>query len=231
MIVGMTAKSYDMYCAVARGLEVVGERWTLLVVRELLTGPKRYADLYAGLPGIATNLLAERLRSLTDAGLVAQRTLPPPAASTVYDLTNRGRALKPVLIALGTWGLPLLGSPRDGEQFRLAWLMIALDGRYDPTSCPDPVTIALHVDGESLTVKAHGLSHDIAVGAPDDVDLAVTADRETFLAWTTGQFTDRQALAAGMTVTGGARGLRRLRRMYSATASPPVEPTTARRGS
>jgi DNA-binding HxlR family transcriptional regulator len=222
-------KSFDMYCAVARALEVVGERWTLLVIRELLTGPKRYADLRAGLPGVATNLLAERLRGLQQADLVRQRTLAPPAASTVYELTDRGRALQPVLQALGTWGLPLLGPPREGEQFRLAWLMIALDTRYEPTACREPVTIALHVEGEALSVTAHGQRHTISDGAPPHADISVTADRPTFLAWATGQLDDGAALAAGMGVTGGAAALRRLRRMYPAPEPDhPASGTAAR---
>lgn len=208
-----------MYCAVARALELVGERWTLLVVRELLTGPKRYADLRAGLPGIATNLLAERLRGLQQADVVRQRTLAPPAASTVYELTDRGRALQPVLQALGSWGLPLLGLPRDGEQFRLAWLMIALDARYEPAACPQPVTVALQVDGETLTLTAHGRHHSISDGAPPHADISITSDRLTFLAWATGQLSDDAALATGMDVPGGAAALQQLRRIYPTSPS------------
>lgn len=214
----MAKKTYDMYCAVARSLEVLGERWTLLVVRELLTGPKRYADLQAGLPGIATNLLADRLRSLKEAGAVEQRTLPPPAASTVYQLTDRGRALKPVLQALGSWGLPLLDAPRAEEQFRLSWLMIALDGSYRPEAAPEPVTVMLSIGGEELTVRAHGPSHVVSDGSTDDADLVVRGKMPTFLAWATGHIDDQAALDAGLEVTDGSRGLRRLRRMYPAPA-------------
>lgn len=208
-----------MYCAVARALEVLGERWTLLVVRELLTGPKRFADLQAGLPGIATNMLSDRLRSLTDAGAVAQRTLPPPAASMVYELTERGRELKPVLLALGTWGMPLLGAPREGEQFRLAWLMIALDGVYDPAAAPTPVTVSLIVDGNQVTIAAHGPRHDVTVGPSRDqaADITVEANREAFLGWATGQLTDAQARHTGLTVH-PADGLTRLRSLYPAPA-------------
>lgn len=211
----MAGKKYDMYCAVARALEILGERWTLLVVRELLTGPKRYADLVDGLPGIASNMLTDRLRSLTEAGAVSQRTLPPPAASTVYELTERGRELKPVLHALGTWGLPLLGQPRPGEQFRLAWLMIALDGHYQPAAVPTPTTVVLDIAGDAVTITAHNDQHTVAPGAAAHADLTVTATgREPFLAWLTGQLGDRHAITAGLSATGGARGLRRLRAMY-----------------
>ncbi len=211
----MAGKTYDMYCAVARALEILGERWTLLVVRELLTGPKRYADLVDGLPGIASNMLTDRLRGLADAGAVHQRRLPPPAASTVYELTERGRQLKPVLLALGAWGLPLLGPLRPSEQFRLGWLIIALDGSYQPTAVPTPTTIVLDIAGDAVTITAHDTEHTVTPGAADRADLTVTADdREPFLAWITGQLTDRQAIAAGLTATGGTRGLRRLRAMY-----------------
>jgi DNA-binding HxlR family transcriptional regulator len=109
------SRSYRQYCAVARGLDVVGERWTLLIVRDLLIGPKRYKDLLTGLPGIGTNLLATRLRDLEEQGLVGRRVLPPPAGSTVYELTQVGQALEPVVTALGRWGHRFLGARREGE--------------------------------------------------------------------------------------------------------------------
>src|SRR3712207_6674695 len=100
----MSGRSYDQFCALAKALDVLGERWTLLVVRELLLGPKRYSDLLEGLPGIGTNLLATRLKTLEANGLVARRRLPAPAASTVYELTDRGRGLEPALYELMRWG-------------------------------------------------------------------------------------------------------------------------------
>src|ERR1700721_100669 len=97
-------RSYSDSCGIARALDAVGERWALLVVRELLLGPKRFTDLRTGLPRIGPDMLAARLRALEDAGLVVQRWLAPPAARTVYELTARGRELEPVLHALGRWG-------------------------------------------------------------------------------------------------------------------------------
>ena len=96
-------RSYGQYCAVARALDLIGERWTLLLVRELLLGPRRYTDLLRGLPGIGTNLLADRLRELESAGLVARRTLPPPASSSVYELTPLGEGLRATVLELGRW--------------------------------------------------------------------------------------------------------------------------------
>src|SRR3954468_24706379 len=101
-------RSYGQYCSVAKALDVVGERWTLLIVRELLAqGACRYTDLRAGLPGIATNLLADRLRELEAAGIVEREDAPPPIATTLFRLTERGAALEPVIYALGRWGAPL----------------------------------------------------------------------------------------------------------------------------
>src|SRR3712207_5891120 len=122
----MSKRSYNQYCAVARSLDIVGERWTLLVVRELLTGPKRFKDLLEGLPGIGTNLLTARLKDLEGYGVVHRVTLPPPAASKVYELTELGRLLEPVIAALGRWGLEFLGAPDQEVDLRPAWAVVAL---------------------------------------------------------------------------------------------------------
>ena len=123
------AKHYDQYCAVAHALDLVGERWALLVVRELMHGPKRYTDLVDALPGIGTNILASRLRDLVADGVIAKRSLPPPAASKVYDLTDYGRDLRPVMRELADLGrsftraanrpvLPLRGLARERDGHR-----------------------------------------------------------------------------------------------------------------
>ncbi|MBL8161612.1 MAG: helix-turn-helix transcriptional regulator [Anaerolineae bacterium] len=111
----MTNKTYNQYCPVAHTLDIVGERWTLLVIRNLLLGPKRFSDLMKGLPGISTNILSERLKQLEDHQVITTRFLPPPAASTVYLLTESGYALADALGALARWGAQTLGSP-SGEQ-------------------------------------------------------------------------------------------------------------------
>ncbi len=99
-------RSYDQYCSAARALDVVGDRWTLLIVRELLAGPRRYTDLHADLPGVSTDVLASRLKDMERDGLASRRRLPPPGAAYVYELTGRGRELLPVLQALGEWARP-----------------------------------------------------------------------------------------------------------------------------
>src|SRR5947207_3653412 len=116
-------RTYDEYCAIAKSLDVVGDRWTLLIVRELaLRGASRYTDLRSGLPGIATNLLADRLRELEAAGLIEREDAPPPVATTLFRLTERGAALEPVISELGRWGLPLMRDDRPDDEFRGQWL-------------------------------------------------------------------------------------------------------------
>jgi DNA-binding HxlR family transcriptional regulator len=149
-------KRYDMYCPVAHALGLVGERWALLVVLELMHGPKRYTDLAENLPGIGTNILASRLRDLEEHGIVAKRTLPPPAASRVYELTEYGHGLRPAIRELALWGARSLGAPSDGEELFPGWLANALDTVLAPHAPPGRFEfrvgdeIASLVDGEAL---------------------------------------------------------------------------------
>src|SRR5262245_13199941 len=117
-------RSYGQYCGLAKALDLVGERWALLVVRELLLGPKRFTDLLDGLPGVSTNVLATRLRGLERAGVVERNVLPPPAASSVYELTAYGRALEPAVAALGRWGAVSLGPRAPDQALRSHWLAL-----------------------------------------------------------------------------------------------------------
>jgi DNA-binding HxlR family transcriptional regulator len=126
----MPRRSYDQYCPLSRALDVVGERWTLLIVRELLTGPRRYTDLHADLPGVSTDVLAARLKELERDGLVARRRLPPPASAAVYELTPRGESLLPALTALAEWGAAELpAQPEPTDALRAHWFALRLDER------------------------------------------------------------------------------------------------------
>jgi DNA-binding HxlR family transcriptional regulator len=121
-------RSYDQYCSAARALDAVGDRWTLLIVRELLAGPRRYTDLHADLPGVSTDVLASRLKDMEREGLTTRRRLPPPGAAYVYELTPRGRELLPVLLALGAWGRGELGERRPTDAVRAHWFALPLLG-------------------------------------------------------------------------------------------------------
>src|ERR1041385_7632555 len=116
-------RPYRQFCALSKALDVIGERWSLVIVRELLIrGACRYTDLRGGLPGIATNLLADRLRELEAAGIVQREDAPPPVATTLFSLTERGLALQPVISELGRWGVPLMSDASPDDQFRGQWL-------------------------------------------------------------------------------------------------------------
>ena len=130
------AKNYEQYCPVAHALELVGERWSLLIVRELLKGPKRYTDLAAALPRIGTNVLAARLKDLEGCGVIAKRHLPPPTPAQVYELTPYGVALRPVMRELARWGLHSLPAPTDEDALVPGWLPDALDTFFAPVA-PD----------------------------------------------------------------------------------------------
>ena len=156
----------------AHALDLVGDRWALLVIRELMHGPKRYTDLVDCLPGIGTNILAGRLRDLEGHGVVTRRTLPPPAASKVYELTEYGRELKPAMRELALWGARSLGPPIDKDELFAGWLANAMDivmaplappGRFEFRAGPE---VAALVDGE------------VVAGPIDDADVTVEGDAE-----------------------------------------------------
>jgi DNA-binding HxlR family transcriptional regulator len=152
---GRMSSRYDQYCPVAHALTLVGERWALLVVLELMRGPLRYTDLVERLPGIGTNILASRLRDLEASGIVTRRRLPPPAASRVYELTDYGRGLKPAIRELALWGARSLGPPRADDGLFPGWLQNAIDTLLAPVAPPGRFEfrvgdeVASLVDGEA----------------------------------------------------------------------------------
>jgi DNA-binding HxlR family transcriptional regulator len=206
----MSDRTYGQFCALARSLDVVGDRWTLLLVRELLGGPRRHADLKRGLPGIATNLLSERLRELRAVGVIERAQLD---GAPRYRLTERGHALRPVLVELARWGAPLLPELGEDVQFRASWLALTLEVRLDRTALGDGETaLRFRIDGDTLDVAVS--AHGIRAPSGQDPDIELEANRATFLAWGTGRLSDAAALAAGLRATGGASGLRRLRELF-----------------
>jgi DNA-binding HxlR family transcriptional regulator len=165
-------KRYDLYCPVAHALGLVGERWALLVVLELMHGPKRYTDLADQLPGIGTNILASRLRDLEQHGIVAKRTLPPPAPARVYELTEYGRGLKPAIRELALWGARSLGPPTDKDDLFPGWLANALDTVLAPLAPPGRFEFRV---GDEVASLVDG---DARSGPVDDPDVVVEGDPE-----------------------------------------------------
>jgi DNA-binding HxlR family transcriptional regulator len=167
------AKRYDQYCPIAHALELVGERWALLVVRELMNGPKRYTDLAECL-GIGTNILAARLRDLEAGGVVTKRKLPPPAASRVYELTEYGHGLKAAMRELALWGAQSLGPPTDERELFPGWLENAIDGVLAPVAPPGRFEFRIGVEVASLVdgvvVPGHIDAPDVIVeGDPEGI--------------------------------------------------------------
>jgi DNA-binding HxlR family transcriptional regulator len=160
------AKRYDQYCPMAHALDMIGERWSLLVVRELMHGPKRYTDLVDSLPGIGTNILASRLRDLESCGIVSRRVLPPPAASRVYELTGYGRELRPVMRELALWGARSLGPPTVESTLFEGWLANAMDGVLAPIAPPGRFEFRV---GDEVASLVDGEVHSGPVEGPDVV--------------------------------------------------------------
>jgi DNA-binding HxlR family transcriptional regulator len=176
----MTKRSYNQYCALARGLDLVGDRWTLLIVRDLTLGPMRYGDLAAGLPGIGTNILADRLRTLEENGIVERATLPPPAGSSVYQLTETGHGLEPVLLAMGRWGARFLGKPGDEDVLVPRAYFVAIRGRFRPEEAGDlRITWELRVGHQVFEVRVADGRCTTRQGSANDPDVIMTMDEET----------------------------------------------------
>jgi DNA-binding HxlR family transcriptional regulator len=206
-------RSYNQFCAVAKSLDVVGERWTLLIVRELLLrGPSRYTDLRNGLPGIATNLLGDRLQDLEKAGVVAREDAPPPVATTLFSLTDRGRELASVVYALGRWGLPLMGTQGPDDVFESHWLTMPVElflEDHDPKA--DPVVIELETaDDQSSFLKVGGDEIKVLYRYDGDVDATVTGDPQMVLRLLSGKISVSQARRHGLRIKGSAAALTRV---------------------
>lgn len=204
-----TNRNYGDACTIARGLDVVGERWALLVVRELLFGPRRFTDIRRGLPGASSNLVADRLRELEHHDVIRRRRLPPPAGSWVYELTERGRRLEPVLQALGEWAGDL---PRPPEPFALsaASVLLYLRGaaRPDPGAAPATYRFEFHTGdggGEVWTVRTAAGRVHVEAGEPPHADAGISTDPHAF-----NELLAQPSTLDEFEVTGDRAALRRL---------------------
>lgn len=197
-------RSYGEYCSIAKALDVVGDRWTLLIVRELLIrGGCRYTDLKDGLPGIATNLLADRIRDLESAGLIRREDAPPPIAATLFHLTEHGAELLSVLDAIGRWGVRYMAEPADGDEFRGHWF--AFPARFflrdrDPDG--PPVAIELRAASNPAVIEMSGGAIRTRLGTAGDPDLVLTGEPRLILALLAGKLTAAQADEAGLEFSG-----------------------------
>ena len=192
------SKRYDQYCPVCHALCLVGERWALLIVRELLRGPKRYTDLVEGMPGIGTNILAARLRELEQGGILRKRKLPPPAASTVYELTEYGAELEEALYALARWGARSLPPPGPKDQFYPEWGLNAFAALLDEEAARGLTeSYVLRVDDDAYTVRLDDGRLEVEPGAAEGVDLDAALDQGTFFGLASRKLLPRDAVESG----------------------------------
>ena len=221
----MTRRSYEQYCPLARALDLVGERWTLLVVRDLMAGPKRYSDLHRGLPGLGTDLLTERLRGLEQAGLLRRRKLDAPVAATVYELTERGRELEPAVLGLARFGLALLGGPPGPDELpgpdRFALLLRVLFRPDQAPAGPETWTFEGGGPGVAATVRDGEVAVKLGVeGLPEPPAARFMADPLTLYALVGGGLDAASALADGtLAVEGDRAALERMRATFAGPAA------------
>ncbi|HEU5391852.1 MAG TPA: helix-turn-helix domain-containing protein [Streptosporangiaceae bacterium] len=209
-------RSYGQYCSVAKALDVVGDRWTLLIVRELLLqGPCRYTDLRNGLPGIATNLLADRLSELETAGLVRREEAAPPVATTLFHLTETGAGLEPALEALGSWGLRYMAEPADSDEFRSQWFTFPV-GLFLHDAEPDGPPLSIELRPASRTasrpavIEVSGGEVRTRLGSAASPDLILAGPPRLILGLLGAYFTFADAEALGLVITGDPAVLHRL---------------------
>ena len=216
-------RSYQQYCAVAKALDVVGDRWVLLIVRELMTsGPSRYTDLLKGLPGIATNLLADRLKEMEKNGIVRSYAAPPPVATTLFELTERGQSLRPLLEELGRWGAPMMGVPQPGNVFRSHWLVFPLEA-YLEDKAPNepPVAIEIRTGDEPMVVETLEGKVRTRRGTLANPDAVLTGRPALILGLLSGRLALAEAKKRGLEFHGRTSALRRVVGAWGAKSLEP----------
>jgi DNA-binding HxlR family transcriptional regulator len=196
--IAMKNRSYNQYCGLAYALDVVGERWTLLIIRELFAGPRRFKDLIDGLPDISTNLLSDRLKSLEQQGIISRRVLPPPAGSTVYQLTPLGQSLEKTLLELGKWGSQFVPPSMEGVNvLHLGSYALTLKTFFRPELAEGlNETYELHVDNEILQIQVKNGDLQVKQGEAFKPDAIFHMDVPSYLGLLTGHINPDEALSA-----------------------------------
>ncbi|WP_345475672.1 helix-turn-helix domain-containing protein [Actinoallomurus oryzae] len=182
------SRSYGQYCGLARALDVVGDRWNLLIVRQLLIGPARYRELLDGLGGVATNLLADRLRDLETAGVV-ERRLAEEGNAIVYALTPWGAELREPVEGLIRWSTPLMARGSGGDRFQVEWLVVGLRALLAHRAVPQASAVGIAVDGRLLQVRSTRSGVEVALHDGRDLDVVVRADAPIVLGLAAGALT------------------------------------------
>ncbi|HYP48998.1 MAG TPA: winged helix-turn-helix transcriptional regulator [Thermoleophilaceae bacterium] len=203
----MSPRTYGDACGIPRALDRIGERWALMIVRELLLGPKRFTDLRTGLPHASPNVLSQRLRELEAFGVVQRRTLPPPAASRIYELTEWGQELEPVLSALGRWGARAPLSPPE-VTMSLDSHLLSLRTLFDPALAEGfTATLELRLGEHRFSAAVSDGKLEITRGAAPEPDATIASDPATMLAVAHGRTEFSEARRAGDLVGEGDAGV------------------------
>lgn len=235
----MPRRSYAQYCAIARSLDILGERWTLLIIRELLPGPRRYTELHADLPGISTDVLAARLKGMEADGLLERRRVAPPTPAWVYELTPRGRELLPVLGALAHWGGDLLNGKEPTDALRAHWFAIPLASLLQRAASGHSGVAELLLDGTHCQVRLGAGALTLAYGEPAEPDAVLMLSAETAADLVSARTTLGEALASGHLDISGesalagalrASGVRRAQAPLPQAPLPAPAGTTGNRG-
>jgi DNA-binding HxlR family transcriptional regulator len=219
-----TMRTYGDGCAIARALDLVGERWALLVVRELLLGPKRYTDLRRGLPKASPNVLSQRLAELEDAGVIRRRKLPPPAAARVYELTDWGRELEETVMSLGRWGARSPTPPSDAPIVSADSVVLALRARFDPGAAQGlRAGYELRLGEDRYRIDVADDQIEVARGGADHADATIDTDPGTLDAvlWKGRSLADAQR-SGSMTIEGDKAAAERFVLLF-----PMPEPASA----
>jgi DNA-binding HxlR family transcriptional regulator/putative sterol carrier protein len=213
----MPEHRYQQYCGLARALDIVGDRWTLLIVRELVPGVRRFTDLIDGLPGISRKLLTERLRDLEREGVIARTSLPPPAARQVYELTDDGRDLADAMAPLIGWGGKRLGALRSGEAFRARWSAVGMASIADREAARGVnETYEYRIDDAVFHFTVDDGAIDVHDGSAPDPAVVVTTDDGTWADVVSGKTKTAAAIAEGrLTIAGDRQAAKRLRGIFS----------------
>jgi DNA-binding HxlR family transcriptional regulator len=222
----MKDRSYNQYCGLAYALDIVGERWTLLIIRELIAGPRRFKDLLKGLPDISTNLLTERLKHLELQGLLCRRTLPPPAGSTVYQLTSLGQSLEKTLLELGKWGSQFVPpSPEGATVLHAGSYALTLKTFFRPELARGVnETYELHIDNEVLQVQINEGEIHVRQGEIRKADVIFQTDMPSYLRLLQRKIQPDEAIARGLIrVEGDPATLSRFLNLCGLPGSPQYE--------
>ena len=210
-------RSYSQLCGIATALDLVGDRWALLILRDLMLGAMRFSELSAGLPGIGSNTLTARLKALETSGVIRRRLLALPDGGTVYELTDYGHELEPILMALGRWGAKSMGELAPEVATRSRWLAAAMLAFHDESRrVAAPTTWELRLSDGPFTIHADGSQLTVTAGAPEEADLVVISSDLDLHMLLTGQLTPSEALSNGaVVVSGDSEGLQQLLDLFA----------------